>query len=123
MDSKDKRHGWDRWLQCFGFALSGLIQAIKTEKNLKIHLAAAVAVIIFMLVFHLSYIEDLILIVVIGIVISLELVNTAIEHTVNLITEEYHPLAKLAKDTAAGAVLFFSVISVVIALIIFFHHL
>lgn len=123
MGFKNNRKGWMRWLECFGCALSGLLQALKSERNLKIHFTAAIIVIILMFLFHLSDLEKVVLFIVIGIVISLELVNTAIEHAVNLVTEEYHPLAKLAKDTAAAAVLFFSMISVVIAVIIFLHHL
>ena len=55
----------------------------------------------------------------IGLVISCELVTTAIEAVVDLVTEEYHPLAKVAKDTSAAAVLIFAVIAVIVGLIIF----
>lgn len=123
MASHDKSSQWKRFLKGFGHAFSGLISAIRTERNLKIHFMAAVVVIVLAFVFHLSYMEKLILLVVIGVVISLELVNTAIEHVVDLVTDEKHPLAKLAKDVAAAAVLFFSIISVIIAIAIFVHHI
>ncbi|HET7657957.1 MAG TPA: diacylglycerol kinase family protein [Bacillales bacterium] len=123
MDSKGNRKGFSHWLTCFGFAITGFFHAVRTERNMKVHLAASVIVMILMFVFHLGYMEKIILFIVIGIVLSLELVNTAIEHTVNLITEEQHPLAKLAKDTAAAAVLLFSAIAVVIAILIFLHHI
>ena len=67
--------------------------------------------------------EYLIMLVFIGGVISLELVNTAIEHTVDLVTTERHPLAKAAKDIAAGSVLFFSIMAVISGILIIWHHL
>ena len=54
-----------------------------------------------------------------GLVISCELINTAIEATVDLVTEEYHPLAKVAKDTAAAAVFVFAIVAVLVGIIIF----
>ncbi len=63
--------------------------------------------------------EWAILILTIGLVISCELINTAIEAVVDLITEEYHPLAKVAKDTSASAVFIFAIVAVVVGLIIF----
>lgn len=122
MDSRDKQAGWTRFLKGFACAFSGLIHSLVTERNMKVHFAAGIAVMVLAFIFHLTYTEKLILLVVIGVVISLELVNTAIEHTVNLVTDENHPLAKLAKDAAAAAVLFFSMIAVIIAIAVFFHH-
>lgn len=123
MVSHDKSSQWKRFFKGFGYAFSGLTSAIRTERNLKIHFAAAFVVVVFAFVFHLSYSEKLILLIVIGIVISLELVNTAVEHAVDLVTDEKHPLAKFAKDAAAAAVLFFSIIAVIIAIVMFFHHI
>lgn len=123
MASHDKSSQWKRFLKGFGYAFSGLTPAIRMERNLKIHFVIAFVVIVLAFVFHLSYSEKLILLIVIGIVISLELVNTAVEHAVDLVTDEKHPLAKLAKDSAAAAVLFFSIISVIIAIAIFLHHI
>ncbi|WP_235732317.1 diacylglycerol kinase family protein, partial [Mycoplasmopsis anatis] len=70
-----------------------------------------------------SIIEWMIIFLLIGGMFSLELLNTAIEHTVDLITDKHHPLAKAAKDAAAGAVCVFAVISCIIGLLIFLTKL
>nr|WP_235732322.1 diacylglycerol kinase family protein [Mycoplasmopsis anatis] len=70
-----------------------------------------------------SIIEWMIIFLLIGGMFSLELLNTAIEHTVDLITDKHHPLAKAAKDAAAGAVCVFAVISCIIGLLIFLPKL
>lgn len=72
---------------------------------------------------ELSIIEWMIIFLLIGGMFSLELLNTAIEHTVDLITDKHHPLAKAAKDAAAGAVCVFAVISCIIGLLIFLPKL
>ena len=74
---------------------------------------------IFGFIFKINKYEWAILVLTIGLVISCELVNTAIEAVVDLVTEEYHPLAKVAKDTAAAAVLIFAFVAVIVGLIIF----
>lgn len=109
----------DPFYKSLGYAISGIIQCIQKERNIKIHLVFMFLVIICGFLFRLSITEWLVCILLFGLVISLELVNTAIEAVVDLCTQEYHPLAKIAKDTAAGAVLISAIASVVIALIIF----
>ena len=109
----------DPFYKSLGYAISGIIQCIQKERNIKIHLVFMFLVIICGFLFRLSITEWLVCILSFGLVISLELVNTAIEAVVDLCTQEYHPLAKIAKDTAAGAVLISAIASVVIGLIIF----
>ena len=109
----------DPFYKSLGYAISGIIQCIQKERNIKIHLVFMFLVIICGFLFQLSITEWLVCILLFGLVISLELVNTAIEAIVDLCTQEYHPLAKIAKDTAAGAVLISAIASVVIGLIIF----
>ncbi|HEX7063942.1 MAG TPA: diacylglycerol kinase family protein [Bacillales bacterium] len=123
MDSKGKQRGWKGWLKGFVFAFSGIKNAIRTERNLKFHILTGIIVMILAFMYQVTYMETLILLVVIGTVISLEIVNSAVERAVNLATEKKHPLAKLAKDTAAGAVLFFSIIAAIIGILIFLHHM
>lgn len=123
MASNDKRREWARLSQGFRTAFSGLKTAFFSERNLQIHVFIGFIVIILAFIFHVSYIEKLVLLIVIGIVIALELVNTAIERTVDMMTGQKHPLAKLAKDTSAAAVLFFAIIAVMIGLAIFIHSL
>ena len=109
----------DPFYKSLGYAISGIIQCIQKERNIKIHLVFMFLVIICGFLFQLSITEWLVCILLFGLVISLELVNTAIEAVVDLCTQEYHSLAKIAKDTAAGAVLISAIASVVIGLIIF----
>jgi diacylglycerol kinase (ATP) len=88
------------------YAIEGLIHAIKTETSFKIELFIAVLffLIIYFLPFELVY--KLILIVTFVIILIVELLNSAIENVVDLVTKEIHPLAKSAKDIGATAVLF-----------------
>ena len=79
----------------------------------------ALIVSILAFVFKLNGTEWAILLLTMGLVISCELINTAIEATVDLVTEEYHPLAKVAKDTAAAAVFVFAIVAVIVGIIIF----
>ena len=103
----------------FKYAIEGIITGIKNETNMKIHITIMIFVIIFGIVLKISKIEWIICIILFGLVISSELMNTAIENTVDLITMEKNPKAKIAKDVAAGAVLVNAVTSAIIGLLIF----
>ena len=100
-------------------AFEGLKKALVTEYHMVIHSYFAVAVIISGALFQISYYEWLICFILIGAVFALELINTAIEAVVNMITTDYNVYAKTAKDTSAAAVLIMSIISAVVGLIIF----
>ena len=89
------------------------------EQNMRIHIISAIIVIIASILTGLTINEWLIIILVITLVISAEMINTAIESVVNLVSPEIHPLAKQAKDVAAGAVLVIALASVIIGLLIF----
>ncbi|WP_198527231.1 diacylglycerol kinase family protein [Candidatus Stoquefichus sp. SB1] len=106
-----------------GYAWSGIWACIKKERNMKIHLGMMIAVIICGLIFSLTYTEWIICILLFGIVMALELLNTAVEAVVDLVSPTYHPLAKLAKDTAAGAVLVAAIAAAIIGLMIFIPKL
>lgn len=110
-------------INSFQYALAGIFFAARHERNVQIHFLAAFCVISAGFYFHITAVEWLILLLTIGIVISLEMVNTAIEKTVDLVTEEFQSLAKIAKDVAAGGVLFFSCIAVIIGAIIFLPYM
>lgn len=86
---------------------------------MKIHCMAMVLVIAAGIILKLSITEWCICLVLFGMILALELVNTAIEAVVDLVTEEYRPLAKLAKDTAAGAVLIASIMAAGTGILIF----
>lgn len=108
-----------RLMSSFRYAIEGLIHVIKKERNMQIHLTFACIVLFLAYFFSISKLEWIIILICIGIMICLESINTAIERTVDLITDEYKPLAKLAKDAAAAAVFVFAIISAIIGLIIF----
>lgn len=107
----------------FGYAFRGIRTGIQKERNMKIHCTALVLVIIAGAVVKLTATEWCICIVLCALVISLELVNTAVEAVVDLVTEEKKPLAKIAKDTAAGAVLVAAIASVIAGLLIFVPYI
>lgn len=109
----------DPLYKSFGYAFQGIGSTIKRERNIKIHLFAVVCVVLVGLLVHLSKAEWLICLVLFGLVISLELVNTAVEAVVDLVTEERKPLAKIAKDAAAGAVLVSAIMAAIIGFWIF----
>jgi undecaprenol kinase len=110
---------WRRLKNSFVFAKNGLFYAISRERNLQIHLMFTCIVVPLALIFEFNLLKWTVLLLTIGIVISIELINTAIETTVDLITDEYHPLAEKAKDIGAAAVFFFSFIAVLIGLLLF----
>nr|WP_249745306.1 diacylglycerol kinase family protein [Mesobacillus boroniphilus] len=103
----------------FKFGFEGIAAAAAKERNVQIHLTISVFVIFMGFVFSINKYEWIAIILAIGGMISMEMMNTAIERTVDMYTKEYHPLAKQAKDIAAGAVLVFAIASVMIGFIIF----
>ncbi len=116
---KDKRaFSAGRLKTSFRFAGNGLKLAFK-EPNMRVHFAAGILVSAAGFIFPLTRLEWCVLILTIAGTMALEIVNTAIEKTVDLVTEEYKPLAKMAKDLAAGAVLLFACAAAVVGCIIF----
>ncbi|MDF2854394.1 MAG: diacylglycerol kinase [Neobacillus sp.] len=118
MASLDNK-GVNQIVNSFSFAVNGIKTAILSERNMRIHMIISILVIGCSFFFSISYVEWIIVILTIGGMIALELVNTAIERVVDLITKEYHPLAEQAKDIAAGAVFVYAITAVIIGIIIF----
>lgn len=110
-------------IESFNHAVEGIIYALKTQRNMKIHFTAAFIVLFGSLFFNFTRIELLALFLAISFVIVAELINTSIEKTIDLITEEYHPLAKIAKNVAAGGVLISAVNALVVGYLLFFDRL
>ncbi|MCY8505892.1 diacylglycerol kinase family protein [Bacillus atrophaeus] len=119
MDSRDHKNEWHRLLKSFVHASRGILKTARSERNFQIHAAAACAVILCGFLVKINITEWAVVLILIGGMLSLELLNTAIEHTVDLVTDKQHTLAKAAKDAAAGAVCVFAVISCIIGLLIF----
>lgn len=113
----------DPLYKSFGYAFQGIFNTIRTERNIKIHCAAAILVTIFGIWLQISKTEWMICFILFGLILALELVNTAVEATVDLFTEERKPLAKKAKDAAAGAVLIVAIFAAVISILIFIPKL
>ena len=113
----------DPLYKSFGYAFQGIFNTIRTERNIKIHCAAAIMVTIFGIWLQISKTDWMICFILFGLILALELVNTAVEATVDLFTEERKPLAKKAKDAAAGAVLIVAIFAAVIGILIFIPKL
>lgn len=107
----------------FRHAFDGIWDTVRDERNIKIHLIVMTLVVIFGAIYKITYTEWLICLVLFALVISLEIVNTAIEAVVDLASPDYHPLAKRAKDCAAGAVLIAAIFAAIIGLLIFIPYI
>jgi undecaprenol kinase len=116
LDSRDKKYPL---ISSFKFAFAGIKKAIFEERNMRIHLSISILVIFAGVWFSISAIEWILILFAIGGMLALEMLNSAIERVVDLAAKEIHPLAKAAKDMAAGAVLIYAIMSVIIGLIIF----
>lgn len=122
-DSKVKSKKNKNILESFKYGFLGLFETIKRERNIKIALVLIVLGAIISCFLKLSTIEWIVVILMSVIVVSLEMMNTALEAVVDMVMPNIHPLAKLAKDTAAGAVVLSVVVAFVIGLIIYLPKL
>ncbi len=116
---KKKTYSIKRFFKGFAYAISGIKAAFKTEQNLLFHFVFAIITLIIGFILKLSVIEFAIVLLCIALVISLELINTSIEYTVDMAMPEIHPLAKLSKDISSSAVLISSIIAFIIGIIIY----
>ncbi|HEY7014823.1 MAG TPA: diacylglycerol kinase family protein [Streptosporangiaceae bacterium] len=107
----------------FLFAGQGVWHAVRHQRNMRVHLAAAVAAVVAGLVLKISSMGWACVLLAIGLVLTAEMLNTVVESLVDLYTDEYHPLAKIAKDTAAGAVLVSSLAALAVGLAVFLPRL
>ncbi len=117
------RGEWAKFIAGFGYAFSGLWYAIRTQRNMRVHVALALLAILLGIVLRISAVEFALIFVAIIAVFIAEMFNTVFELCVDLASPEYHPLAKIAKDVAAGAVLLNAILAVIIALFVFVPHL
>ena len=114
-----KKKGFKRFLSSFKYSLQGLKYAYKNEQSMLIHFIATLLIVVLGFLLNISLTEWAIVLIAIGVTLAAELINTAIEAAVDLITLEIHPLAKVAKDCGSAATFVFSMLTAVIALIIF----
>ena len=119
-----RAQGWTIGLvRSFGYAFSGIAQLIRRQRNAQIHLFLSAVACGAAFVWGLSRIEWLILVLTIAIVLSMEAINTALEAVVDLASPQFHPLAKQAKDVAAGGVLLAAIGALGVAFLLFGPHL
>lgn len=107
------------FLRSAGYALEGLIQFFRTERNGKIQLFMGCAAVCMSVTLHISHDEWIAILLCIALVLSLEMLNSALEKLCNLVQPDVHPAIKLTKDLAAGAVLWSALISLIIGCFIF----
>lgn len=105
----------------FLYASRGVIACVRTQRNMRFHVSAAVIITAFSFVYRLTAAGYGLLFFAIGLVIGAECMNTAIEHTIDLVSPEYHPLAGKAKDAAAGGVLVAALAAVAVGCCLFLH--
>ena len=107
-----------RLRKSFGYAFKGIDDVISNEPNMKIHVSVAILVVITAFLLKISMIEWIILVLLIGLVLAAEVINTTIENLVDMYTKEYNEKAKVVKDTAAGTVLILAITAAIIGLMI-----
>lgn len=116
---KHTKWATNNFWQSLKYAINGIKYVFLTQRNILIQSFIGITIIILGFSFNISKSEWLILVLTIFLVLFSEFINTAIETTVDLFTEEYNEKAKIAKDVAAGAVLITSINSIIIGIIIF----
>ncbi len=123
----DRRQGARAWLwglvRSFGWAFAGVWSMLRHQRNAQIHTLITLVVLVFAIVLRVSANEWVALVLAIALVLALEALNTALEAVVDLASPQVHPLAKQAKDTAAGAVLIGAIGAAVAGCIIFLPKL
>ena len=114
-----KKKGFKRFIKSFKNSVDGLAYAYKNEQSLWIHGISSVVCIALGLIFHIRFYEWSIVLLTLGLTLGMELVNTAIEAAVDLVTLEIHPLAKIAKDCGSAATFVCSMIAIAANLFVF----
>ncbi len=108
-----KKQKKDPLYKSFGYAFAGIFTVVTKERNMKIHCVAMVCVVIAGFVFHITPVEWCICLTLFGLVMALEMVNTAVEAVVNMVTKREKAACKASKDAAAGAVLIAAIMAAI----------
>lgn len=112
-----------KFMAGFRYAFNGLWYALRTQRNARVHVCIAILAILLGIILHISAIEFAMVFVAITSVFIAEMFNTVFELCIDIAAPDYHPLAKIAKDMAAGAVLLSAMLAVVIGLFVFVPHI
>lgn len=110
-------------IDSFNYALDGMIYALRTQRNMRIHLLITILLVLLSVNFQLTRMEIIALTLCVTIVFVAEMINTAIESAIDLFTREYHELAKIAKNVSAGAVLIAAINATLIGYLVFIDKL
>ena len=106
-------------IDSFNYAFEGIIHVLRTQRNLRIHFLVAAIVIVVAVLENVTKLELIVLLLSIAFVLISEMINTAVEAAIDIATTSFDPMAKLAKDIAAGAVLIASVNAVAVGYLVF----
>lgn len=115
----DAKHEIKSLRHSFRYAFAGFLYCINNERNMRIHISAFILLSVFSHYYGLTRMEFMIFTVVCGFVIFAEMVNTAIEAVIDLVSPSYNRLARIAKDVAAGAVLLAAAVAVIVGICLF----
>ena len=118
-----KVRGFKRFLKSFGYSIDGLKYAYKYEQRMMIHVVVTIAVVVVNILFKVQPMEWLISLIAIGMVLAAELINTAIEAVVDLVTLEIHPLAKIAKDCGSAATFVLAMMAAAMGCVLYIPYL
>ncbi|WP_251555022.1 diacylglycerol kinase family protein [Neobacillus muris] len=119
-NDKSKFRGFFR---SFSYAAEGIKHGAIQERNMRFHICSGIAAVLLAYFFSITKTEWLVILIAIGGMFALELMNSAVERVVDMVTSEFHPLAKQAKDLAAGAVLVYALFCALIGIIIFWPYI
>lgn len=110
-------------VESFNYAIEGIIDTVRTQRNMRFHLLASLIILTICFFVDLSKVEFLVLLLTITLVLAAEIINTAIEATIDMSMNYYHPLAKIAKNAAAGAVLITAINAIIVGYIMFWDKI
>ena len=116
---KIKKKGFRRFLASIKYSVEGLIYAYRYEQSLWIHGIASIFAVSLGIIFRIKLSEWAIVFIALGVILGMELINTAIEAAVDLVTMEIHPLAKISKDCGSAASFVLSFVAIVICLFVY----
>ncbi len=118
-----KKRGFGRFFRSFGYSIEGLKYAYKYEQSMLVHVIATICVVAANFFFHVSGMEWLVTLLAIGMVLAAELINTAIEAVVDLVTLDIHPLAKIAKDCGSAATFVLAIMAAAMGVVVYVPYI
>jgi diacylglycerol kinase len=112
------KHSIQAFLKSFSYAFEGIAHVVVTQRNMRVHLTVAIVIMLLGLWLGITTIEWALIALTMGVIFAAEMLNTVVESLVDLMSPDHHPLAKVAKDAAAGAVLLLAIFATLVGLFI-----